>query len=140
VADLSVSKVALLHGRPVFEVGAGEAFHYNITVTNKGVNPAPLVVVTDKLPYEVAYKGAVIYPAAPLNCKITQSGDLIYARFDLVAAGATRYINISVVAPGQAPTTLYNIVNLRYGNDPNDSNNRMTVETYIPLAGYDQEL
>jgi hypothetical protein len=30
------------------------------------------------------------------------------------------------------------MVSIRYGNDPNQSNNRMTIETYVPLTGYDQ--
>jgi len=43
-----------------------------------------------------------------------------------------------VTAPEEAPTTLYNIANIRYGNDPNPANNRVTVSTYVPLLGYDQ--
>ena len=45
------------------------------------------------------------------------SGDLIYVRFDEIPANTTGNIVINVIAPTEAPTTLYNIVNLRYGND-----------------------
>ena len=136
-ADLSVSKVAQVNGITVQQVNPGQTFNYNITVTNKDlVNTAPDVVITDNLPYDVSYIGAVVYPATPVDHTITKSGDIVYIRFDQVPASSTRYINISIRAPTEAPTTLYNIVNLRYGNDPNLSNNSMTITTYVPEVGY----
>ena len=71
---------------------------------------------------------------------ITKSGDLVYIRFDEIPAGATGNITIPVTAPATAPTTLYNIVNVRYGGDTNSSNNRMTVPTYVQQVGYNQTL
>jgi uncharacterized repeat protein (TIGR01451 family) len=96
------------------------------------------VVVTDKLPYDVVYLGTEIYPANPANYSISQSGDLIYVRFDQIASGSTRYINISVRAPEDAPATLYSTVNLKYRDDPDQSDNRMTLATYVPAGGYNQ--
>jgi uncharacterized repeat protein (TIGR01451 family) len=51
--DLNVSKIA--------QVNPGQTFNYNITITNNNkdlTNDAPLVLVTDKLPYEVEYVNA----------------------------------------------------------------------------------
>ena len=138
LADLSVSKLALENGSPVSEINPGQTFYYNITATNNGPNAAPEVVVTDKLPYDVLYTGTVVAPSTPVNYTIQRSGDLIYVTFDLIPAHRTRYINITVRSPADAPTTLYNIVNLRYGNDPDLSNNNMTLSTYVPEVGYNQ--
>ncbi len=137
-ADLSVTKEARIDGNATLEVGAGQAFDYVITVSNNDqLNSAPNVVVTDKLPYEVAFLSINASPSLGSN-SIQRSGDLIYVRFSEIPANTTGSIIISVTAPSEAPTTLYNTVNIRYGNDPNQSNNRMTITTYVPLAGYDQ--
>jgi len=139
--DLSVRKATQVNGITVQQVNPGQIFNYNITVTNKDLfNDAPLVVVTDKLPSDVEYLGAEVYPAAPQDYTINQSGDLVYVRYDQIPAASTRYINLTVRAPTNAPTTLYNIVNLRYRNDQNQSDNRMTLATYVPQLGYNQTL
>lgn len=137
-ADLSVYKEAVLAGNATAEVAPGTAFDYVITVANHDpAHSAPLVVVTDKLPYEVAFRSINVSSAlGPSSSSI--SGDLIYVRFDEIPAGSTGRITISVTAPTQAPTTIYNIANIRYGNDPHPDNNRMTISTYVPLPGYDQ--
>lgn len=132
--NLSVAKTA-----PA-EVDPGELFNYVITVTNPSTSAAPEVVVTDKLPYEVT-NGTIVVDEVNLGTSnISKSGDLIYVRFDEIPAGATGTITIPVTAPTEAPTTLYNIVNLRYGNDPDTSNNRVTVPTYVVQVGYNQTL
>jgi len=131
-ADLSVVKSA-----PA-EVTPGQTFDYIITVTNgNATNAAPEVVVTDKLPYEVT-NGTIVVDLALGTSNVSKSGDLIYVRFDEIPAGATGTITIPVTAPTEAPTTLYNIVNLRYGNDPDQSDNRMTISTYVVQVGYNQ--
>ncbi|MGV8174121.1 MAG: hypothetical protein ACP5OU_00270 [Methanothrix sp.] len=136
-ADLSVTKEARIAGNATLEVGAGQAFDYVITVSNNDLsNSAPNVVVTDKLPYEVAFLSINASLGLGSN-SIQRSGDLIYIRFAEITANTTGSIIVSVRAPLEAPTTLYNTVNIRYGNDPNQSNNRMTITTYVPLAGYD---
>lgn len=137
-ADLSVYKEARIAGNATAEVAPGTAFDYVITVANHDpAHSAPLVVVTDKLPYEVAFRSINVSSAlGPSSSSI--SGDLIYVRFDEIPAGSTGRITISVTAPTQAPTTIYNIANIRYGNDPHPDNNRMTISTYVPLPGYDQ--
>jgi uncharacterized repeat protein (TIGR01451 family) len=141
IEDLSVSKVAQVDGISISQVNPGQTFNYNITITNKDMaSDAQDVVVTDKLPYETEYLGAEVYPTTPADYSINKSGDLIYARFDQIPAASTRYINITVRAPTNAPTTLYNIVNLRYRNDQNQSDNRMTLATYVPQLGYNQTL
>lgn len=137
-ADLSVRKEAAIAGNATAEVNPGEAFDYVITVANHNPsNSAPLAVVTDKLPYEVAFRSINVSTSLGPNT-VNKSGDLIYVRLDLIPANTTGEIIISVTAPTEAPTTLYNMVNVRYGNDPNQSNNRMTISTYVPLAGYDR--
>ena len=136
-ADLGIDKEARLAGVPVAEVDPGEAFEYVITLTNHhSTHSAPEVVVTDKLPYEVAI-GSINVSSGLGESAVSRSGDLVYVRFDLIPAGGSGQIIISVTAPEQAPTTLYNIANIRYGNDPNPGNNRVTISTYVPLLGYD---
>lgn len=136
-ADMSVTKEARIAGNATSEVGSGQAFDYLITVSNNDQsNSAPNVLVTDKLPYEVAFLSINASPSLGSN-SIQRSGDLIYIRFSEIPANTTGSIIISVRAPLEAPTTLYNEVNVRYGNDPNQSNNRMTITTYVPLSGYD---
>jgi len=138
-ADLAVDQIAEINNAGIDEVNPGQTFYYLIAVTNNDlVNAAPGVLITDKLPYDVSYIGAVVDPATPVDYNITKSGDLVYIRFNQVPANSTRYINISVRAPTDAPTTLYNIVNLRYGNDPNLSDNSVTIATYVPEVGYNQ--
>jgi hypothetical protein len=137
-ADLSVHKEAAIAGNATAEVNPGADFSYVITVANHNPsNSAPLAVVTDKLPYEVAFRSINVSSGLGPNT-VNKSGDLIYIRLDLIPANTTGEIIISVTAPTEAPTTLYNMVNVRYGNDPNQSNNRMTISTYVPLVGYDQ--
>ena len=136
-ADLGIQKEARLAGVPVAEVSPGVAFDYVITVTNHHPShSAPEVVVTDKLPYEVAI-GSINVSSGLGPSAFSRSGDLVYVRFDLIPAGGSGQIIINVTAPEEAPTTLYNIANIRYGNDPNPGNNRVTVSTYVPLMGYD---
>lgn len=137
-ADLSLSKEALLAGNATAEVAPGTAFDYVITVTNHDpAHSAPNVVLTDKLPYEVVFRSINVSSSLGPSA-FSISGDLIYVRFDEIPAGSTGRIIISVTAPDQAPTTIYNIANIRYGNDPHPDNNRMTISTYVPLLGYDQ--
>jgi len=137
-ADLSVFEEARIAKNATSEVCPGEAFDYVITVANHNPsNSAPLAVVTDKLPYEVAFRSINVSTSLGSNT-VNKSGDLIYIRLDLIPANTTGEIIISVTAPTEAPTTLYNMVNVRYGNDPNQGNNRMTISTYVPLVGYDQ--
>lgn len=137
-ADLSISKEAYLAGNATAEVLPGEAFEYVITVANHDPNhPAPDVMVTDKLPYEVAINSINVSSGLGPSA-FSRSGDLVYVRFDLIPANSTGQIIISVTAPEQSPTTLYNIANVRYGNDPNPGNNRVTISTYVPLPGYDR--
>ena len=137
-ADLSVVKVASYGNASIREVTPNQTFDYIITVTNGNLtNDAPEVVVTDKLPYEVTNGTIVVDPILGTS-NISKSGDLIYFRFDEIPANATGTITIPVTAPEEAPTTLYNIVNLRYGNDPDQSDNRMTISTYVVQVGYNQ--
>jgi uncharacterized repeat protein (TIGR01451 family) len=137
-ADLSVVKEANDGTAAIQEVTPGQTFDYIITVTNGNLtNNAPEVVVTDKLPYEVTWVSTVADPSLGVS-NVSMSGDLIYVRFDEIPAGATGNITITVTSPTEAPTTLYNIVNLRYGNDPDKSDNSMTISTYVVQVGYNQ--
>ena len=137
-ADLSVYKEAVLAGNATAEIAPGTAFDYVITVDNHDPShSAPEAVVTDKLPYEVAFHSINVSSALGPS-SVSRSGDLIYVRFDEIPANSTGQITITVTAPTQAPTTIYNIANIRYGNDPHPDNNRMTISTYVPLLGYDQ--
>jgi uncharacterized repeat protein (TIGR01451 family) len=129
--------MALVGTNPVQEVNPGQTFVYNVTVTNPLGTAAPEVVVTDKLPYEVTWVSTVVDDSLG-DSSVNMSGDLIYVRFDEIPSGADGNITITVTAPTEAPTTLYNIVNLRYGNDPDPSDNSYTISTYVVQVGYNQ--
>ncbi len=136
-SDLSVIKEAQVAGNGVQEVTPGQIFSYNITVSNPFGTAAPEVVVTDKLPYDVTLISTTVSPALG-SSNVSMSGDLVYVRFDEIPSGAFGEIQFTVQAPTEAPTTLYNIVNLRYGNDPDTSDNSMTISTYVVQVGYNQ--
>jgi uncharacterized repeat protein (TIGR01451 family) len=144
--DMNVSKIACNDTHcNISEVEAGSQFYYNISVNNTDplVN-ATGVVVTDKLPYEVTYISTKVWGPGHTDLTdqvdIHQTGDLLYINFNEtnVTRDNTTFINITVTAPTEAPTTLYNIVNLRYANDPNPDDNTYTLATYVPQTGYDK--
>ena len=139
--DMSVTKIARNGSHSsIQEVPAGSKFYYNISV----INPDPAhhavdVVVTDKLPYDAVYDSAEAQDSKGLplgNATIHKTGDLLYVNFEKIPKGKTFYINITAHAPSEAPTTLYDIVNLRYANDPDPDDNTFTLATYVPVAGY----
>jgi hypothetical protein len=145
--DLNVSKMACNDTDcNITEVDPGTDFYYNISVTNNNLlYNASDVVITDKLPYDVIYNTTKVYgangtPDLTDDVNIHKTGDLLYVSFEDVniTKNKTFYINISVKAPSEAPTTLYNIVNLRYANDPDPDNNTFTLATYVPFPGYDK--
>jgi uncharacterized repeat protein (TIGR01451 family) len=142
--DMSVSKIACNDtGVNVAEVSAGTDFYYNITVENPSDFNATDVVITDKLPYDVGYNSVRVLGADGVtilnNVTIHKTGDLLYVRFtDSIPALTRFFINISVAAPAEAPDTLYNIVRVRYANDPDPEDNTFTLATYVPLEGYDK--
>jgi uncharacterized repeat protein (TIGR01451 family) len=147
--DMSVNKTAndSITDENISEVEAGSAFYYNISVKNPSGSPAPDVVVTDKLPYSVGYINTTAYGADgetvlnDINVTINKTGDLLYVRYlEPFPADTTFYIRVNVTAPTDAPDTLYNIVNLRYANDPDLDNNTVTLATYVPVTGYNKEL
>jgi hypothetical protein len=141
--DMNVTKIARNDSHSsIQEVPAGSKFYYNISVINPDpVHNATEVAVTDKLPYDVVYDSAKAQAsngAILINATIHKTGDLLYVYFEKIPKGKTFYINITVYAPAEAPTTLYNIVNLRYANDPEPDNNTFTLATYVPFPGYDK--
>jgi len=145
--DMNVSKMACNDTDcNIAEVLPGTDFYYNISVTNNNLlYNATEVVVTDKLPYDVIYHSTKVYgangtPDLTADVNIHKTGDLLYVSFGdvKITKHETFYINISVKAPSEAPTTLYNIVNLRYANDPDPDNNTFTLATYVPVPGYDK--
>jgi hypothetical protein len=143
--DMSVIKIARNDSHSSLqEVPAGSKFYYNISVANPDTaHDAADVVVTDKLPYNLIYDSAEAQAsngAVLTNATIHKTGDLLYVSFERIPKGETFYINITAYAPSEVPTTLYNIVNLRYANDPYPGNNTMTLATYVPVAGYNKSL
>jgi uncharacterized repeat protein (TIGR01451 family) len=143
--DMIVTKIACTGStKNISEVEAGSQFYYNISVINPTGHDAVDVVVTDKLPYNVDYLGAVATDANGNilhNVTISETGDLLYVRYlGVIPAYKTYFINVSVRAPTEAPDTLYNILNIRYANDPNPDNNTFTLVTYVPVTGYNKSL
>ena len=136
VADLNVSQESLQYGKVVTEVASGSNFYYNITVKNNdSINDALAVVLVIKMPYEVAFIEANVYPLAPQDYSINKNGDLLKVSFDKIPQGSARYVNISVSAPNEAPATLYNMAYLRYADAPSLIS---TISTYVPLRGYNK--
>jgi hypothetical protein len=146
--DMSVNKTAndTITDESISEVEAGSPFYYNISVTNPDpTHDAPDVVVTDKLPYSVGYIDTTPYGKDGTtvldNVTINKTGDLLYVRYlEPFPADTTFFIRVDVIAPTDAPDTLYNILNLRYANDPNMDNNVFTLATYVPVTGYNKSL
>jgi hypothetical protein len=141
--DMSVTKIARNDSNSsIQEVPAGSKFYYNISVINPDtVHNAADVVVTDKLPYNLIYDSAEAQASngtVLTNATIHKTGDLLYISFERIPKGETFYINITAFAPSEAPDTLYNIVNLRYANDPYPDNNTFTLATYVPETGYNK--
>jgi uncharacterized repeat protein (TIGR01451 family) len=143
--DMSATKIAGNYtAYNISEVAAGSQFWYGISVVNPSDYPAPDVVVTDKLPYNVGYINATPYNlthGVMDNVTINKTGDLLYIRYqDIIPAHTTFYVLVNVTAPTEAPDTLYNILNIRYANDPNLDNNVFTLATYVPVTGYNKSL
>jgi hypothetical protein len=140
-AGISISKIAMndTHSS-IREVPAGSKFYYNISVINSDpAHHALDVAVADKLPYDVVYDSAKAQAsngAVLTNVTIHKTGDLLYVDFERIPKGKTFYINITAYAPSEAPTTLYNTVNVRSANDPNPEDNTVTLATYVPSQGY----
>jgi hypothetical protein len=138
-ADLGLSIAAEQGGMPVREVAQNQTFSYNITLENNCLAcPAEDVFLTVKLPYEALYVGTKIHPPSPVDYSIRRSGDLLQAEFQGLAAGSSRYINITMTSPKAAPATLYVTARLRYDGDPYPGNNTATLSTYVPLVGYNK--
>jgi hypothetical protein len=138
-ADLSVSQESVQGGKPAEEVAAGLPFSYNITLVNKDqINDALAAVLTIKMPYDATYVGADVYPYMPQDYSIYKSGDILKIDFERIAKASTRYVNISLLAPGESPDTLYSIAHLRYDGDYNLDDNIATTSTYVPLKGYNK--
>jgi hypothetical protein len=145
--DMSATKFAGINQTVynISEVAAGSPFYYIISVVNPSPDDeAPDVVVTDKLPYSVGYKNATAFNSTfheMQDVAISKTGDLLYIRYlNPIPAQTTFYIMVNVTAPADAPDTLYNILNIRYANDPNMDNNTFTLATYVPVTGYNKEL
>ena len=90
------------------------------------------------MPYDASYIGTNIYPPTPEDYSLYKNGDLLKISFDKIPKGSGRYVNISLLAPSEAPATLYNMAYLIYAEDPNLSDNTATISTYVPLKGYNK--
>ncbi len=129
-ADISVAK----SGLP--EVNPNEEFSYTTTVKNWADVEVPDVVVTDKLPYEAVYISHSVSPDTEYDFR--QVGDMLVFTFSSIPGQGTVTITVNVTSPNEAPTTLYNTVNVRYEGDTKLENNTDTNTTYVLLAPYEK--
>lgn len=136
-ADMDLSLFAWQGGQNVQEVAPGSTFSYNISIKNNDpIDTARDAVLTVKLPYNTIYVEAVLYPSLN-DYSLRNSGDMLVVAFQSLPP-RSQQVNITMIAPADAPDTLYAIANLRYAADPFSINNRATLSTYVPLPGYDQ--
>lgn len=138
-ADLSLNLSARQSGHMVQEVASNSTFNYIVLLKNNDlIHAAQDAALTVKLPYNAVYVDAVVYPANLTDYSLGKSGDMLVAAFRSLPPQSLRQVNITMIAPADAPDTLYAIANLRYMADPFPGNNRATLSTYVPLTGYDQ--
>ena len=137
-ADLGLSLNAQQGGQMVQEVAAGSTFSYNISIKNNDPrNPLEGAVLTVKLPYNAIYVDALIDSTYP-DYSLRRSGDMLVVAFQSLPPESQRQVNIAMIAPGDAPDSLYIIAALMHLSDPFLDNNSATLSTYVPLNGYDR--
>jgi hypothetical protein len=136
-ADPKMSAVARAGGLTVAEVPPGHIFSYNITINNS-ISGCDLsdVVFTDILPNEAIYMGTDIDPCAGGRCTLNKTSNTLELRIKRVPGGAKEFINITLIAPKEAPATLYNMMRLRYAHQSRDIS--LILDTYVPLPGYNK--
>jgi hypothetical protein len=136
-ADLRMSAVARSGGLTVAEVPPGHVFSYNITLNNSilGCDVSD-VVFTDILPSEAVCIGTEIDPCTGGGCTINKTSNTLEIRINKVPGGTTEFINITLMAPKEAPATLYNVMRLRHAHQLRD--NTLIIDTYVPLPGYNK--
>ena len=138
-ADLGLRLFAWQDGQMVQEIAPNSTFEYIVLLKNNDlIHTVQDAVLTVKLPYNAIYVDAVVYPPLPPDYSLRHSGDMLVVAFQSLPPQPQRQVNITMVAPVDAPDTLYAIANLRYAEDTFPGNNRATLSTYVPLPGYDQ--
>lgn len=138
-ADLSLSLAARQGGQAVQEVGPNSTFQYIVSLqSNDSLHTVEDVVLTVKLPYNAIYVDSVVYPSASAEYSLRSSGDILVVTFLSLTPPVMPQVNITMIAPKDAPDTLYAIANLRFPGETFPDNNSATLSTYIPLPGYDQ--
>lgn len=131
--DISVTKTASSS-----TVGPGSPFAYTVSVTNNNLTQAASdVVVTETLPEGLIYQ---------LGTAILPLGDLLFNdntftwNIPLLLPGQTLDLFIPVIAPLDAPQTLYNEVTASHsGIDPDLSNNQASFSVYVD-SPYDRPI
>jgi len=125
--DLSVTKTG-----PTGNVAAGTNATYSVTITNKGPNPAPGVLIDDTLPTGTTYvsndSGCTTVSASTLRCA-----------FGELAVGASRTFSVTVavardlVYQNGAPLDIVNAAtgSAARGSDPVPSDNTGRATTHV---------
>ena len=138
-ADLSLSLAAWQEGQAVQEVGPNSTFEYIVSIQrNDSIHTVQDVVLTVKLPYNAIYVDSVVYPAGSAEYSLRNSGDMLVVTFQSLPPQVMPQVNITMIAPDDAPDTLYAIANLRFSGETFPGNSRATISTHVPLPGYDQ--
>jgi uncharacterized repeat protein (TIGR01451 family) len=120
--DLSITKTST----PAGTVNAGQAYSYNLAVTNNGPSTADSVTVTDALPAGVTFVNAT---GTGWSC--SQAAGTVTCTIATLAVGAANPITINVTAP-TAATTLSNTATVSSTTtDPTPGNNSSTVGTTV---------
>jgi len=134
-----------------FEATNGNQFFYAIKITNPVGSDAADLIMTDKLPSDLANtivpgnvqiydgdSGAPYTPPVttpPTVVQTTIGGDLMYINFGLFPANKVAIVVIQATVPANtAPATWYNSAYVRFKNsneDPNQDNNAATIRIYI---------
>lgn len=138
-ADLSLILYAQQDGRMVQEVAPNSSFEYILSIKNNDLlDSAQDAVLTVKLPYNVVYVDAMVDPSNLTGYSLRHSGDMLVLAFQNLPPESLRQVNITMIAPGDAPDSLYIIATLMHLSDPFLDNNSATLSTYVPLNGYNR--
>jgi uncharacterized repeat protein (TIGR01451 family) len=133
------------------EATNGNQIFYAIKITNPVGSDAADLILTDKLPSDLAgitvpsdvkiYDGTSGAPytppvtTPPTVVQTTINGDLMYVNFGLFPANTIAIVVIQATVPSNtAPATWYNTANVRFKNsneDPVQDNNAATIRIYI---------
>ncbi len=123
VADLGIVKTASKD-----QVGTGETFGFDLTVTNHGPSKATSVAISDPLPDGLSFVSA----APPPGCVAEPTSGVLACAVGDLASGASHTVSLTVKADLDASGMLTNRASVSgQQSDPNPDNNSDTAKVEV---------